>query len=397
MNSSSSIRETMEHAPAPSTGAIRLSSDLLTPHFRPVRLPLSLWARALLKRVRRDRPIDRTTSDEAFERISSAFNEAALIDVHIGRPVDALTLCRTSIAMTAAAVELIGRASFAQFAFQPYINEARLDRLHGRWDIALEKFRRLESFLGGDTVEIGRLEITADRARAIAQANPAFRDRMHANFVVDSAATLLRASRFDEALTFSRAYADVAVDSLPDLLQETALVSFARLGDAGNAMGIAETYLRHLFRSNRQVFLCRRAELLAAAEDDRSAAHIGRQLTQAQIAADPRGGMNLRLLLLVARLLTRVSDPMALTAARAGLDASERIEDVIFQQGFLGLLAELEPEPDDRLAARTRAEVVVRDGWYGRDADARPQDCAGRDVIDLLHERLLTLAGMPPG
>src|SRR5262249_49974642 len=157
--------------------------------------------------------------------------------------------------------------------------------------------------------------------------------------------TLLRACRFDRAVDFVIAHDNVATESLADLLEEARLVSFARLGSIDRAMRVAEAYLRDLHRSNRSVFLCRRAELLAATGALDTAGHILRQLARAQIAAGNRGGVNLRLVLLVVRLLARLADPLALDTAHAGLTASERIGDAVFQHEFLSLMAEHESEP----------------------------------------------------
>lgn len=371
------------------------SSDLLAPYFRPVRLPLAIWTETIFERVSQAHPDATGDLYAACDCITSGINEAALVEVYFGRPDHALALCRAALRATASVVTRTNRLAAAQFAFQPYINQGRLDKLQGHWDEALEKFRQLRRFLDGEPIALGPLQVTPDHREAIARDCPAFGERMRANYLVDTVTTLLRAARGEDLLRFAQANEATAAPWATTVLQEATVAAWSCLGAPETALQLTASILRDLRRADRAVFLCRRAELLLSLGDVRASVRICRGLAAEYLKADlPIERTNVRLLVVLARLLIQHRDEFAVPITKLGLQCSEHLNDVLFQQEFLSLIAALSCRAEDKAAIQWRSNSVRRASWYrspgATPSSEPPEEAAG--VIDRLYETVLTRA-----
>ncbi len=107
---------------------LKAPRELLTAFDRPVRLPLPIQIETLVRSRPPAPPTDRS-SVEAWARL---FNQLALIELHFGRVDCAADLCRWQIDWVARQLVPALGQGYAVFAFQPWVNLARLDLRMGR-------------------------------------------------------------------------------------------------------------------------------------------------------------------------------------------------------------------------------------------------------------------------
>jgi hypothetical protein len=373
---------------------VSVATEVLVPFFRVTRRPLVAWTESLLERFAHAQANAGVSHDTEWpatcDRIASCFNEAALIESHLGRPQHALTLCHSQIAWARRVSRQAGRLAAAQFAFQAHINMGRLDRNHRQWDASIAKFRCLKDFRPDGCVAIGAWLVTREHVAAIMEANPEFGDQMTANYVVDTLMTLLRARRYSDVCAFADAPDGspvVRLEWVRELAYEAGVIAWSQLDDR-EATDRVDTYLRRPRRTNGAVFLYRRAELLCARGDLAGAARIANGLAVACLAsgasAEP-DTLNLRLIARIARLLTTLGEARAVPLTRLGLTRAEQSNDVLFQQEFLTLLASNAGTAQERHEASDRADAVHRHSLYG---SAIPFAS-----LDALYERLVACGG----
>ena len=72
-----------------------------------------------------------------------SFNEAALVAVFAGQMERATKLCEAAVSWAVQMAAETEQPALAKFALHPFINLARLDRIHRQWDTALRNFRSL--------------------------------------------------------------------------------------------------------------------------------------------------------------------------------------------------------------------------------------------------------------
>jgi hypothetical protein len=343
-----------------------ISTELLVPFFRISRMPLAMWTGALLDRFARAQADARADVYSAAEGLESCFNEGALVTVHFGLPEHALILCRTGIDYARRLTARTGRLAAARFGCQPYVNEGRLDRNNRQWDEAIAKFQLLKRFVDGHDVELGTWPLTAHHRDAIRQEDPEFVERMAANHAVDTVITLIRGERFVDASRFANEHGVTETDWVRDLLREADIIALSHLGETARALALTESRHSGARQANRAVFMCRRAEILAALGDRAGAVMLARAIANAHLGSPvPVDRVNVRLLARVARLLADSRDERVVALLRLGLASAEHMNDVSLRQEFLTLLAAHEVTTDAREEARQRADAIKRDSGYG--------------------------------
>jgi hypothetical protein len=374
------------HRPRPSA----LSTELLIARRR-ARNPLPTWVRNILDRFAQARAQAGADLYSACQQLLGCFNEAALVELHFGRRDHAGTLCRAAINLVERVLSKTGRLSAARFAFQPFINEGRLDRMSSHWDDALDKFRRLKSFREGESVEIGRLRITPRHSSAIATESPDFAGLMYEYYVIESLTTLLRAERFAEAIHFVTVNEPAAAGWLAEFLQEAAIVTLIHLGMPETALEIADTYLRDPSRQNRAIFSYRRAEILVARNQSEEALKILERLGGVCLSPNlRRDRMNLNLLARLGRQLTGLRSELATPVVRIGLACSEHQNDILSQHEFLMLLLRISLDSMERSAIEMRTKTLLQDNGYGMAQSPGASSLAGKslELIDELYQTL---------
>jgi hypothetical protein len=361
-------------------------NDLLVPHDRPVRLPLSRWAGKILDLISQSRN-DSNLMDHCHGMMRS-FNEAALIEVFAGRMEHAFALCEAAVTWTAWMTAETEQPMVAKFALHPFINLARLDRIHRRWDLALRKFRSLGDVLNRKEFVAAEIHITEDVWQKVLAEDPEFFLTIKTVYIVDILKTLLRAHRYDEALAFVKEF-DVGADiSLLDFLLEGAIIALCRSGKPVAAMQMIEGRLRESNRNmNRPVFLFRRAECFLLMNDLPQATALLEKMAAAFYDRSITLGMTkLSFLLQLAKLMRDVNPERAISLCEIGFEAAAILNDCVFQTEFLAIIRGADCGKLSQ-QARERMEQIARDSLYGAATNpALVQSHPFRTIDQLFHD-----------
>jgi hypothetical protein len=341
-------------------------NDLLVPHDRPIRPPLPEWAQSVNAMFQQASALAGSDLQAAGQGMSRSFNEAALIEVYFGRPDHAAALCRASIDWFAGAAARSGDLSLIRFALQAFVNLGRLDRIAGRWELALSQFEQAWQSTQGVTLRATALLISNAHVDAIGASAPEFLPGLETIYVVDSLKTLLKAKRYADVLDFVQSRSGIGRPTLRDFLWEAAVVATYRLGRGERSLHLAEERLREPRRANRPIFILRRAEVFTVTGHEDCGLDLARKLGAAfEDAATPLGQTRRSVLDRLIKLLLHLNAGDTSRLAARGATASAELNDVPLQSDFLTLLMRGAADAGDRAKAAEQLAGLRRSGWYG--------------------------------
>lgn len=373
------------------SGPVSIVRDILTPQDRPIRLPLSQWAAKKLdefNRLRRERAYDQP---EVCGPIVDCFNETALIETYYGRLDRAEALCHAAMKWVAGLVEATASSFCYRFAFQPYVNLGRLDRIEKRWRESLDKFHVVEEALHGNPVCFGPIII--DR-KSLAGMTAKFPDPtvLQNIFILDTLKTFLKAAWYEKTLAFCPSWMDHSRKIQNDFMCEASLVALECMGKPAQALELNDEFLRSNPGSrNRLVFLYRRIEILLAMHDLEGAARLARKL--AAVFSQYEGDLSHNKLLVLARICDVM---LALELSEvgpllwSGLNEAVKLRDVLLQREFLQMLARSVPAGEVREKVHRRLDELAVTALYGA---AHKPGSAGAENIHVISKQLLAFAG----
>jgi tetratricopeptide (TPR) repeat protein len=378
------------HQQFPQTsGRPLIVQDILTPQDRPVRLPLPLWAAARLNEfglLRQQSPYDKP---ETCGAIVDCFNEAALIEVYYGRLDMAATLCHAAMRWVAGLVDATGSAFCYRFAFQPYVNLGRLDRIEKRWQESLDKFQVVEEAVKGRPVRFGPIAVDRTSLESIAAKfpDPAVLRNI---FILDTLKTLLKATWYDKLLRFFPSWIDDPMKN--DFICEAFLVALGCMQKPTQALELNDKFLRDNPKSgNRLVYLYRRIEILLAMNDLDGAIRLARKL--AAVFTEYEGTLSHNKLIVLAKIcevMISLELSEAASLLQSGLNAASKLGDVFLQREFLQMLAKAVSASDVQEKVHRSLHELSATGLYGA---ARKTGDVGAEGIQVLSDQLLTFAG----
>ncbi|MBL8227794.1 MAG: hypothetical protein JNL98_04935 [Bryobacterales bacterium] len=374
--------------------------DFLVSLDLPVSLPLPVWAAHL------DRTLDQhqhaaDTPECQLRRhaaIAGCYNQAGLVETHFGRLPIAGTLCEAALHWHSHQLRGAG-ASLARFAFQPYVNQSRLERIFSHFDTAIAMMEALSRALDGQQdAHFGPLTVTHTHWLAIAAEHPQSLCVLRILCTVEILKTLLKAERYHEILTRLR---EVPRDNavLDGYAREAALIATIRGGNLTEAVRLGDAFLHLSSNENQPVFLYRAAELAAIQGDTARSLTLARSLCSRFGTSIPLDNpSNLKRMACTTRLLACLHAEEAGEAAARGLEAATAIDDVLLRVDFLSVIRQSATAPAS-LESNVEMERLRRESLYGaaRTAENATQSEGGR-IIDALTGRLLRLSrhnGLP--
>jgi tetratricopeptide (TPR) repeat protein len=276
-----------------------------------------------------------------------------------------------------------------QYAFEPYLNLGRLDRIQQKFEEALRKFQVVEKIASGQEAYLGDQFIPAELSREIFSRSTPLPRLMRTAYILEWMKILLKCKQYSEVNAFNPSWHNPADLTARDILWESKIVALCRLGRYDDALAAGNPALSDREGLNRTLFLFRRAETFAAAGRIEDALRVAGNLATGFLnypgaVSMTRLGLLVRLTVLVAAL--GMKD--ALQLAELGYKSASMLGDMLFQSEFLNLMADLRGQ--DGVALRSEASNIRRNGWYG---SARDSSQASAGIIENLTENLLLYSG----
>lgn len=360
--------------------------DLLLPHDKPVRIPLHEWAETLENAL----ADPGTTIDQQCQTIVDCFNQGALIEVYFGRMQQAAQLCAAAIRWCCTTAEAAHRPDIYRFVLQPYINQGRLERLLGNWNIALQYFRNVDPYARSSFVA-GPATITAQQWEAMLASDNSLYATLESSYVIDSLKTLLRHGDHATLLDFISRIRPRLNPALLLFAAEAQIVSTAHSEEEGEALKELAPFLSNGQRY-RPVFLLRRAEILSRRADP-EASHLVNKLTKAFDSTAPLGMVRLQFLMQTVKLLVFLRLEDAVPLCRLGVQAAGTLRDVILQSEFFSLLAAISEGERERAEAIDFAHNLKLSALYGAASTHTAENSPPVARLDRLCARLLAMTG----
>jgi tetratricopeptide (TPR) repeat protein len=237
-----------------------LCDDYLTaPHFPP-RGPLEPWCASVsdhLQEAIRDR---RAHIDE----IADGFEQAAEIALLLGRLGEAKKLRLAAIAYFMGEVDA-GSGTFAAMpALWMLLGLARIERALGRYDEALFVFERIAALGSGESLDEGPLVLTTAQIDEMQSSFPESAARLRFVAIAEALETLVRAGRYDSAITAARARRTDDPPWLGAFRCETIATALGRLGLVRETIVYLASVIAQRPEYPRLAFEQKRAEALAS-------------------------------------------------------------------------------------------------------------------------------------
>lgn len=371
---------------APATAPVKVFEGILVPYQTPVRRSLTAWAAAIRDRFHAAKEQVKADLVGGAGVIINCFNETALIEVYFGREEKAGALCGSCIQWLGRNSQRPNALVILQYAFEPYLNLGRLDRIRQKNEDALRKFQVVEKVACGQEAYLGEQLIPAELSREIFSRSTPLPRLMRTAFILEWVKTLLKCRQYAEVSTFGPIWHNPADLTARDILWEGKIVALCCLGCHEDALAAGNPGLADREGLNRTLFLFRRAETFAAAGRIDDALRVAGNLATGFL--NYPGTVSMTRMGLLARLtvlLIALGSKDALRLAELGQKSATALGDMLFQSEFLNLMADIQgPEGE---ALRTEAVNIRRSGWYG---SARNNIPASTGAIESLTEELLS-------
>lgn len=232
---------------------------LTTPHFPP-RGPLEPWCASVSDHLQ-EAFLDRHAH---IDEIADGFEQAAEIALLLGRLGDAKKLRLAAIAYFMAEAESVSGAFATMPALWMLLGLARIDRALGHYEDALLVFERLAAIGSGGSLDDGPLILSAAQ---IAELTSRFADattRLRSVAIAEALETLIRAGRYDLAITASRARRDDDPLWLGAFRCETIATALGRMGLVRETIVYLGSVIAQRPEYPRLAFEQKRAEALAS-------------------------------------------------------------------------------------------------------------------------------------
>lgn len=232
---------------------------LTTPHFPP-RGPLEPWCASVSDHLQ-EAFLDRHAH---IDEIADGFEQAAEIALLLGRLGDAKKLRLAAIAYFMAEAESISGAFATMPALWMLLGLARIDRALGHYEDALLVFERLAAIDSGGSLDDGPLILSAAQ---LAELTSRFADataRLRSVAIAEALETLIRAGRYDLAITASRARRDDDPLWLGAFRCETIATALGRMGLLRETIVYLASVIAQRPEYPRLAFEQKRAEALAS-------------------------------------------------------------------------------------------------------------------------------------
>jgi hypothetical protein len=384
-NQATAVDAAARSVAAPAMAPVKVFDGILVPYQTPVRRSLTEWATAIRDRFYAAKEQVQSDLVGGAGVIINCFNETALIEVYFGREEKAGELCGSCIQWLDRNSRRPGGLVILQYAFEPYLNLGRLDRIRQRDEEALRKFQVVEKVACGQEAYLGEHFIPAELSREIFSRTTALPRLMRTAFILEWVKTLLKCRQYSEVSTFNPSWHNPGDLTARDVLWESKIIALCYLGRHDDALAAGNPGLADREGLNRTLFLFRRAETFAAADRIEDAFRVAGNLATGFLNYPGTVSMTrLGLLVRLTVLLRALGSKDVLRLAELGYKSATALGDIVFQSEFLKLMADIQGHEGDAL--RAKAANIRRSGWYGT---ALNNTQASTGAIENLTEELL--------
>lgn len=206
----------------------------------PWRRPLDLWSRDIFDSFH---GLTRSAADTeaAITGIAECFNQAALVERHLGRMDTARLLCDAHLQWHHSEWLVDPLECRMKLALQPWINCLRLNAITGKGKEARTALQTLRRLNPQDCIDIGPFRIPGRTWHELLD-DPKFHTFVSNVWVWDSARSLVRDGCWSEARRFAAENAVILrFESDPPVLEELALLADLSEGRTVQALSAAST------------------------------------------------------------------------------------------------------------------------------------------------------------
>ncbi|HET8892187.1 MAG TPA: hypothetical protein VFQ41_25040 [Candidatus Angelobacter sp.] len=368
---------------------VRVFDGILVPYQTPVRRSLPEWATTIHGRFLQAVEQRRLDLVEGASPLVNCFNEAALIEVCFGRQDQAAALCSAYLQWVNRNSRRPGALVILQYAFEPFLNLARIARIQQRYEDALRSIEVVDKVARCQDAWLGDILIPASLSEEIFARSTPFPKLIRVTYILEWVKALIKCKRYSEAEAFNPPWHNPADLTARDIIWEGKIISLGCEGRYDDALAAAEPALADRDGLNRSLFLFRRAETYAAAGRIEDAARVAGGLAKGFLSYPPGSLSMTRMGLLVrlTALLIKLGIEDALRLAELGLQRATALSDILFQSEFLNLMADL--QGNGGMALRAEAAERRRKGLYGagRNSSQNPPS-----PVEVLTQALLRFA-----
>ena len=257
-----------------------ISTNLLTPHDRPIKLPLQKWTQIVSDRFLDARSLapvgdagshrfislksTAKNSPSEYLKIASCFNLAALIEAYAGKVDNAAKLCHAQLLWLFRISETTSSLEALVSSLQPWINLGRIDYNQRRYEQALHKFRLLFDANKSAGIYFKPITISQEKWAEIKRVYPETQQVIDNVFIVDSIKAMLKEKHYTKILEFYDDYILVESLSFKEYLTEAKIISLCMIGENNEAMKVAEKQVIFCLDRNKVTFMLRQVETLIA-------------------------------------------------------------------------------------------------------------------------------------
>jgi len=282
-------------APLSGAGSPLLSDEFMVLWDRAPRGPLEPKAARAAEEL--DRALARDKTD--FGEIARPFDDAVEVALALGHTAEARALCRKAVDWLARAYPASNGG--AALALSTALKLGRVDRAEGRYDDALYLFERLAALPLGGSFEEGALSVGPAEFEAIGRRAPSLARRLSSAALAEALETLIRARRFDVALSVAKVRAPGDPAWLDAARREATATALCRMGLFGEALVFLSAAVAREPLGTRPIFEQKRAEALGASGQTPAAEARALFLAEALGARFREGPASLEDLVLCAR------------------------------------------------------------------------------------------------
>ncbi|MCU0534463.1 MAG: hypothetical protein MUD14_11285 [Hydrococcus sp. Prado102] len=324
-----------------------ISTNLLTPHDRPIKLPLQKWLKIVTDRF--VSVISTTeTSQSKYGEVAACFNLAALIETYAGRVDNAAQLCHAQLHWLFRIAETTSSLEALVSSFQPWINLGRIDYNQRRYEQALHKFQLLFNINKSTGIYFKPITISSEKWQEIKRVYPETQSIIDNVFIVDSLKAMIKAKKHTKILRFfDKNFSEVNF-FLKDYLIEAKILSLWTIGEKYEAVKMAAKQVDCCLDKNKITFMLRQAEALRAFGNTKAASIITQQLYLIIKKFDLKTSPNIHLLsysLRIAELLYLLEKTeLAYEILEAGYYGTTIIDDEPLRVSFLEILINIETD-----------------------------------------------------
>ena len=265
-----------------------ISTNLLTPYDRPIKLPLQKWTQIVSDRfldarslapvgALKDTPSDNAGSHRFISfkstaensqseslKIANCFNLAALIEAYAGRVDNATQLCHAQLLWLFRIFETTSSLEALVSSLQPWINLGRIDYNQRRYEQALDRFRLLFDANKLTGVCFEPITINQEQWLEIKRVYPETQRVIDNVFIVDSIKAMLKGKYYTKILEFYDDYVSSEKLSFKEYLAEAKIIALSMIGEKNEAMRIADKQVASCLDRNKLSFMLRQVETLIA-------------------------------------------------------------------------------------------------------------------------------------